>query len=168
MVSPKRLPSHSRDNFPLLLTHLRRLVHPRRSPSSRGTEDEQCGTISHAIGKSGSSLSLPPGLDLSSVANPDTPPEHLVIAVWNLPPFLPIGYEIFGEGDLDVVGSHRIGVGGFADVWMGKMNNGATVVIKSYRRYSSSSCSSVYMVSVKHYRVLYPLTAAQSGCTMKH
>lgn len=179
MVSPKRLPSDYKGEFPLLLAHLHllthtrlllhlcRLVHPGGASSPRATRNERCGTISHAIGQPGGSLSLPPGLDLSSMTNPGTPPEHLVVAAQKLPSVLPVGCEMFGEDDLDVAGSHRISVGGFADVWMGKMNNGATVAIKSYRCYSSSSCFPVYQVNVKRYRMLCPLKVTQSGCTMK-
>ena len=101
------------------------------------------------------SLSLPPEIDFSPVNNTGTPPEHLVDAVRNLRPFLPIGCELLGEGDLKVVGSSPIDAGGFADVWVGERDDGTKVAIKLYRYYSSSSCLSTYLVSVKRYRNVF-------------
>ena len=166
MALPKHLPSHPRGSFSRLLARLRLLTNPRGSPPPRGIRDERRGTVSRVAGTLDSSL-LPLGLDLSSMINPGTPPEYLVIAVWDLLPSLPIGCELFGENDLDVIGSRCINAGGFADVWMGKMNNGTTVAIKSYRYYSSSSCLSIYIVSTKRNRVCYLLTVIQSGCTTR-
>jgi len=80
------------------------------------------------------------------MANPSTPPEHLVDAVRDLKPILPIGCELLGQGDLKIMGSHPIDAGGIADVWAGKMNDGTTVAIKSHRCYSASSRLPIYLV----------------------
>jgi hypothetical protein len=97
-----------------------------------------------------------------------TPSEHLVDVVHNLKPFLPNGCEMLGQGDLKITGSHPIGAGGFADIWVGKRGNGTKVAIKSYRYYSSSNCLPIYSVGVEHDRnVLCPLKATGRGCTGK-
>ena len=96
--------------------------------------------------------SLPPEIDLSPMNNPGTQPENLIDAVRNLQPFLPSGCELLGQGDLKITCSYPIDAGGFADVWLGEMNDGMTVAIKSHRYYSSSSCLSVYLVSTEHYQ----------------
>ena len=90
--------------------------------------------------------SLPQDIDLSTIANPAALPEDLVDAVRNLGPSLPIGCELLGQGDLNIAGAHPIDAGGFADVWMGKRNDGTVVVIKSHRYRSSSSCLPVFLV----------------------
>ena len=144
----KHLPFHVGEAFPRLLLYLRLLFHPRGT-SPTGVQHEQCGMSSHAVDVLDYSLSLPSEVDLSSMANPGTPPEHLVDAVRNLGPFLPIECELLGQGDLKIVGSHPIDAGGFADVWVGEMYDGTKVAIKSHRHYSSSSCLPVYLVSVK-------------------
>ena len=133
--------------------YLRILVPPQGTSPSGGVQDERSDMISRVASTPDLSLSLPPEVDLSSMTNSDTPLERLVAAVWNLRPSLPIDCELFGEGNPNVVGPYPIGAGGFADVWMGKMNDGTTVAIKSYRYYSSSSCLLIYMVSVERYRV---------------
>ena len=167
MIPPKHHPSHSRDNFSRLLMHLRLLVHPQRTSPARGVQDERRGTVPHPTAALDHSLSLPPEADLSSITDPGTPPEHLVTAVRNLRPLLPIDCELFGQDDLCIVGSHPIDAGGFADVRVGKMNDGTMVAIKSYRYYSSSGCLPIYMVSARRYRVLYLLTVTRSGYTRK-
>jgi len=101
------------------------------------------------------SLSLPPEINFSLANNTGTPPEHLVDAVRNLRPFLPIGCELLGEGDLKFVGSTPIDAGGFADVWVGERGDGTKAAIKSYRYYSSSSCLPTYLVSVECYRNVF-------------
>jgi len=59
---------------------------------------------------------------------------------------LPPSCMLLGEGDLELVGAHPIDVGGFADVWVGKMGD-RTVAVKSYRCYLSGNCASTYEVS---------------------
>lgn len=167
MVPSEHPPSRSRDSFSRLLMYLCLLVHPQEPSPSGAVQDEPRGIVSHPAGVLDHSLSLPPEVDLSSITNPGTPPEHLVVAVRNLRPLLPIGCELFGQDDLSIIGSYPIDAGGFADVWMGKMNDGTTVAIKLYRHYSSSSCLSIYMVSAKRYRVFYLLMVTRSGCTRK-
>lgn len=84
-------------------------------------------------------------------------PEELVDAVRGLKQLLPIGCELFGEGDLKLVGSRPIDVGGFADVWVGERNDSTVVAVKSRRYYSSSSYLPVYSVSHRRH-----LTAVSS------
>lgn len=148
MIPSKDFPFRSGDGFSRLVKYLRLHVPPQGTPTSGGVRDERSSMIACTPGALALSLSLPPEVDLSSMMNSGTLPECLVTAVWNLRPSLPIGCGLFGEDDLNIVGSYSIGVGGFTDVWMGKMKNGMTVVIKSYRYYSSSSCLPVYMVSM--------------------
>ena len=167
MIPRKHLLSHPRDNFSRLHMYLRLLVHPQGTSPSRSVQGQWRGTVSHPAGALDHSLSLPPEVDLSSITDPGTPPEYLVVAVWNLRPSLPIDCGLFGRDDLSVVGSYPIDAGGFADVWLGKMNDGTMVAIKSYRYYSSSSCLPIYMVSKKCYHVFRLLTITQSGCTRK-
>jgi len=81
------------------------------------------------------------------MTDPSTPPEHLIDAVRNLKPFLPIGYGMLGQGDLKILGSYPVDASGFADVWIGELNDGTAVAIKSLRYYSSSSRLPVYLVS---------------------
>ena len=90
--------------------------------------------------------SLPPCIDLSTIANPTAQPEDLVDAVHDLKPFLSAGCEFLGQGDLKIVGTCPIDAGGFADVWMGERNDGTVVAIKSHRHHSSSSCLPIYSV----------------------
>ena len=123
---------------------------------------------SHAVDLLDHSLSLPPEIDLSSLNNPGTPPEHLVDAVQNLGPFLPTGCELLGQGDLKIVGSSPVDAGGFADIWVGEMDDGTKVAIKSYRYYSSSSCLPTYLVSVERHRnVFFLLKVTCRGCSRK-
>jgi len=113
--------------------------------------------------------SLPPDIGLSTMANPTALPEDLVDAVRDLKPFLPIGCEFLGQDDLAIVGAHPIDAGGFADVWIGKRNDGTAVAIKSHRCYSLSSCLPIYSV-----RLVLLTTGFRSrkiagrGCTRKH
>jgi len=102
---------------------------------------------SYAADTPDQSQSLPPEIDLSPFTDPSTPPEHLVDAVRRLEPSLPIGCGLFGQGDLKIVGSRPIDAGGFADIWVGEMNDGTTVAIKSLRYYSSSSSLPICLVS---------------------
>ena len=167
MIPQKHLPPRSRDNFSRLLVYLRLLVHPQGASPSRGVQDERRGMVSQTAGALDHSLSFPPEVDLSAITDPGTPPEYLVAAVWNLQPLLPIDCEMFGQDDLCIVGSHPIDAGGFADVRVGKMNDGTTVAIKSYRYYSSSSCLPVYMVSTKRCQAFHLLTVTRSDYTRK-
>ena len=167
MIPSKNSSLQYRDGLSRLLVFLRLLVHPQGTSPSRGAQDEHRGMIPRPAGVVDYTLSLPPEVDLSSITNSDTSPEHLVTAVRDLLPLLPIGCKLFGQGDLHIVGSYPINAGGLADVWVGKMNNGMAVAIKSYRHYSSSSCLPIYVVSVECCRVLHLLKVTKSGCTRK-
>ena len=149
MTPSKHLPFHVGEAFPRLLLYLRLLFHPQGTSTPTGAQHEQYDMPSHAVDVLDHPLSLLPEVDLSSMANPGIPPEHLVDTVRNLGPFLPTECELLGQGDLKIVGSHPIDAGGFADVWVGEMYDGTKVAIKSHRYYSSSSCLPVYLVSVK-------------------
>jgi len=59
---------------------------------------------------------------------------------------LPSSCMWFGEGDLELVGTHPIDAGGFADVWEGEMG-GRRVAVKSYRCYLSGNCAPTFEVS---------------------
>lgn len=84
MIPLKHLPSHSGDNFSRLIAYLRLLVHPQGTSPSGGVRDDRGAVISHPTGLLDNPLSLLPEVDLSTITNPGTPPEHLVTAVWNL------------------------------------------------------------------------------------
>jgi len=144
----KNLPLYARDTFSRLLLYIRLSFHSRQTSPSRSTQREWCSVPSCAVDTPDQSQSLPPEIDLSPFTDPGTPPEHLVDAVRRLEPSLPIGCELLGHGDLKIVGSHPIDAGRFADVWVGEMNDGTTVAIKSLRYYSSSSCLPICLVSV--------------------
>ena len=160
-------PLHTRDIFPRLLIYLRLLFHLQGTPPSRDAQHDRCGISSRVVDPLDHSLSLPSEIDLSSLNNPGTPPEHLVDAVQNLGPFLPIGCELLGQGDLKIVGSSPVDAGGFADVWVGEMDDGTKVAIKSYRYYSSSSCLPTYLVSVERHRNVFLLKVTCRGCSRK-
>jgi hypothetical protein len=156
------------DAFTRLLVHLRLLFHPQGAPPSRGTQYDWCGMPSRTVDALGHWLSLPPEIDLSPMNSPGTPPERLVEAVRNLGPFLSVGCEMLGQGDLKIVGSRPVDAGGFADIWIGERDDGTKVAIKSYRYYSSSSCLPIYLVSVERHRnVFCLLKVIRRGCTGK-
>jgi len=164
----KRLPFHAGETVSPLL-RLLRPSHSHGSLSSRGERREWCGLPSYIVDTPDQSWSLPLEIDLSLVNSPGTQPEHLVDAVRSLRPFLPVGCELLGQEDLKLVGSHPIDAGGFADVWVGEKNNGATVAIKSLRHYSSSSCVPIYLVSGERYcNAFSSLKVFGRGCTRKH
>ena len=50
-----------------------------------------------------------------------------------------------GPEDLRVVGACPVDAGGFADIWVGEMND-RKVAVKSYRCYSSASCTPIHKV----------------------
>ena len=149
VMSSKHLPPHLGEAFPRLLLDFRLFLHPQRIPPLTGAHHEWYDVPSRAVDVLDHLLSLSSEVDLSSMANPGTPPDHLVDAVHNLGPFLPIECELLGHGDLKIVGPHPINAGGFADVWIGERCDGTKVAIKSHRHYSSSSCLPVYLVSAK-------------------
>jgi len=168
-MPPKHLPFHARDTFSSLLAHLRLLFHPREASSSRDVQREWSDVSSCTVGPPDQPQSLPSEIDLSPMTNPSTPPEHLVDAVRNLKPFLQIGCRMLGQGDLKVDGSRPVDAGGFVDVWVGKLNDGTAVAIKSYRYYSSSSCLPIYLVSGEYYHDEFcSLKVTRRGCTRKH
>jgi len=161
-------PFHARDIFPRLLMYLRLLFHPQGTPPFRDAQHDRCGMTSRAVDPLGHLLSLLSEIDLSSLSDPGTPPEHLVDAVRNLGPFLPTGCELLGQGDLKIVGSTPVDAGGFADIWAGERDDGTKVAIKSYRYYSSSSCLPTYLVSVERHRnVFCLLKVTRRGCSRK-
>lgn len=143
----KRLPSHTGGTTSRLLPCLHSLFHPHKTSPFRGARHDWFSIPSCTIDALDQSPSLPQEIDLSPMNSPDTPPEHLVDAVRNLEPLLPTECELFGQGDLKIVGSHPINAGGFADVWVGERDDGTMVAIKSHRYYSSLSCLPVYMVN---------------------
>jgi len=150
------------------LLHLSLLLHPHGISSSRGERRERRRLPSYIVDALDQLRSLPLEINFSPMDNPNTPTEHLVDAVRNLRPFLPIGCELLGQGDLKVVGSHPIDAGGFADVWAGEKNNGITVAIKSLRHYSSSNCATTFLVSDKCYHNVIPsLNGTGRGCIRK-
>jgi len=153
-MSSKTLPLRTRATVFHLIPRVRLLFYPHGISPSRGRQRAWSDLRSSVrnVDAPENSLSLPPQIDLSQMINPGTPPEHIVDAVRSLKPFLPIGYEVLGQGDLTITGSCPINAGGFANVWAGKMKDGTVVAVKSHRHYSSSSCLPVYLVSSKCYR----------------
>jgi len=130
-----------------LLAHLCRLSHSHEASPLRSAQYEE-SKIHSCLADALVQLESPSSeIDPSPMADSSTPPEHLVDAIRRLGPFLPIGCEVFGLGDLEVVGSHPIDAGGFADVWAGERNDGTVVAIKSPRCHSLSSCLPAYSVS---------------------
>ena len=164
----KHLPLHARDTFPRLLMYLRLLSHPQGTPPSGGPQHDWSSMPSRIVDTLDHSLPLPPEIDFPPMDSPGTPPEHLVDAVRNLVPFLPVGCEQLGQGDLKIVGSSPVDAGGFADIWVGERDDGTRVAIKSYRYYSSSSCLPAYLVSAERHRnVFYLLKVTCRGCSRK-
>lgn len=128
------------------LSYLYRLFHPHET-LPLGCVQHDGSEIHLCIAEEPVQLeSLLPDIDLSTIANPIALPEDLVDAVRDLKPFLPIGCEFLGPGDVTIVGTRPINADGFADVWAGKRNNGTVVAIKSHRYHSSSSCLPIYSV----------------------
>ena len=170
MVMPsKHLPFHLGEAFSRLLLHLCLFFHPQGIPPLTGAHHEWCNVPSCAIDVLDHFLSLLSEVDLSFMANPGTPPEHLVDTVHSLGPFLPIECELLGQGDLKIVGSHPIDADGFTNVWVGERYDGTKVAIKSHRCYSSSGCLSVCLVSVNcSPNEPCSLNLPRRGCTRKH
>ena len=139
---PNYSPSQAKCNVLRLLRYPRRLLLPNGSPSSRG--------VPRTPLPSDRLQPLLPGVDLSFMEDPSTPPEKLMIAVQNLKPFLPSGCEVLGEGDIKIPGIHPISNGGFADVWFGEMKDGTRIAMKSQRRHTSSGCLPAFLVSDEH------------------
>ena len=84
----------------------------------------------------------PPGVDHSFMADLGA----LVKMAGRLRPSLPVDYLWLGRKDLKVVGTRPIGAGGFADVWVGELDN-RKVAIKSYRCSASADYSRICGVS---------------------
>lgn len=131
--------------------YLSRLFYLQKMPPLESAQQEGGEILSCLAEASGQPDSLPPDIDLSPLTNPAALPRHFVDAVRRLKSFLPIGCELLGQGDLEVIGSYPIDVGGFAEIWVGRRNDGTRVAIKSHRYYSSSSCLSIYSVSNRCY-----------------
>ena len=144
-----RTPSQAKSKLLHLLRYPHRLLLPSGF-SSRDARHERCD-VSCAPHPSDRSQSLLPGLNLSFMNDPGTPPEQLVVAVQNLKPFLPSGCEVLGEGDIKLLGPHPVSEGGFVEVWVGEMKDGTRVAIKSQRRHSSSGCLPAFLVSGECY-----------------
>ena len=142
----KRILRHARGALSRLLRYLCLIVYLPETPPSRGAQHRQCSTPFCGGFTPDLSQHLLPKLNFSAMSDHDTPPERLVDAVLNLKPFLPAGCEIWRQGDLKFLGTRPIAAGGSADVWVGE-RDGATVVIKSFRCYSSSSHLQIYLVS---------------------
>ena len=169
MMPTKRLRLRAGDTFPRLLIYLRLLFYPKRNPHSGGGQHDWCGVPYCAVEALDHLPLRPPEIDLSPMNDPGTPPEHLVDAVRNLRPFLPIGCELLGQGDLKIVGLSPVDAGGFADTWVGERDDGTKVAIKSYRYYSSSGCLPIYLVGVECNRSTFcPLSVTLRGCIRKH
>ena len=147
MMPSEHLVFPARDTFSHLLIHLRPLFRSHGTSPHGGAQHERCNVPSATVVSPDQSQSLPLEIDLPLMTDLSTLPEHLVDAVQNLKPFLPVGCDLLGQGDLKIVGSRPIDAGGFADIWLGKTNDGATVAIKSHRCYSSSSSLPMYLVS---------------------
>ena len=148
-MQPNSLSTQAKSNLLHLLRYPRRFLLPSGSPSYRGPRRERCNVLC-APRSSDRLQPLLPGVDLSFMDDPGTPPEKLVIAVQNLKPFLPSGCEVLGEGDIKIPGSHPVSKGGFADVWFGEMKDGTRVAIKSQRRHTSSGCFPAFLVGREH------------------
>jgi len=70
----------------------------------------------------------------------------LVDLAHRLKPLLAPGYRWLGQEDLSVAGARPIDAGGFADVWVGEMDD-RKVAVKSYRCYESADHMPTYNVS---------------------
>lgn len=144
-TSPNHIP-RAKISLPRPLAHLCLFFHPHLRSAPRG----ECSHFEHTAAPPAPprSLSLPPELDLSSMANLSTPPERLVDSVLSLNRFLLIGDELLGPNNLNIVGPHPVDGGGIAEIWLCERNDGKNVVIKSYRHYSSSSRLPTFWVSI--------------------
>ena len=76
-----------------------------------------------------------PATDLSTLAD----------LASRLRPFLPTNYRWLGQGGLKVAGTRPIDAGGFADIWVGEMED-RKVAVKSYRCYASADYMPTYKV----------------------
>lgn len=147
-MPPKHLSFSARDDFSRVLASLRQSFNLGRTTPSRSVQHEGPAKTPRGVqALAGQLQSLPPEVDLSFVNNPSTSPEHLVDAVQLLKPHLPIGCQLFGQGDMKIVGPFPIDAGGFADIWVGEMSDETVVAVKSYRYYSLSSHLPIYSVS---------------------
>jgi len=76
---------------------------------------------------------------------PTTGPNTLINLAGRLRLSLPPSCPWFGPEDLRVIGTRPVDAGGFADLWVGEMDD-RKVAVKSYRCYSSASCTPTYKV----------------------
>lgn len=149
VVTPsKPMSPHAIDSFYRLFARLCCLSHPHHTCHSQSAQRGECDLVKHTTGLPAHQWkSLLPELDLSPVTDPSAPLEHLVESVRCLKRFLPIGCELFGPNNLKVDGPCPVDGGGYAEIWVCKKNNGQTVIIKSYRRHSSSNQLQTFLVS---------------------
>jgi len=121
------------------LGRLSSLLHPLR----RDVQLEGGDILSHDIPPSDKSESLT--LEVDHSPSP-TDPGTLVNLAGRLRLSLPPSYRWFGPDDLKVIGAGPFDAGGFADLWVGEMDD-RKVAVKSYRCYRSANCTPTYNVS---------------------
>ena len=138
--SSVQMTSRSEDTFFHLLVHRCLVIHLREAYPSRGARYEGRDLVACAASLSAVSGSLPPGVNLRSTEDSSAPLEHLE-------PCLLDGCEPFGPNDLQTFGPGPVDVGGFAEIWLCGKRVGTKVMIKSYRRYTSSSHLPAFLVS---------------------
>lgn len=144
VVHSRRSPFYPKALFSRLPTYLRRLSHPDTSLEGVGSPLPTTD-VPDQFGSS------PPGIDPGALC------EHIVDLVHHLQSLLPSDCKWLEEGAIEVVGERPVDAGGFADVWVGMMEN-RKVAIKSYRCYSSSDYLPTYVVSGTCHVACIPLT----------
>jgi hypothetical protein len=103
-------------------------------------------------------LPAPPRLEVRGLPTPhtdDTPPsQRYAQIVQDLRSSLPFASRWLSPEDVEIVGEHPIGAGGFADVWEGT-HGGRKVVLKSYRCYTSFDVVQIIAVRCTPTYVVY-------------
>jgi len=126
---------HSRSNY--LLQPVTALCIPRRVLQLEGGD-----LLSHTAHAHDQSESIP--LETNHFLT--TGCEELVNLSGRLRPFLSANYPWLGQDDLEVIGTHPVDAGGFANVWVGKMGD-RRIAVKSYRCWASADHVQIYEVS---------------------
>ena len=121
------------------------LLSPLSAPQapSRGVQLDGGDILSHVIHSHGQPKSSPLGIEHSFTIVSDL--GALVKLAGRLQPFLPPSFRWLGQEDVKVIGTRPIDAGGFADIWVGEVDN-RKVAVKSYRCYASADYVPTYKV----------------------
>lgn len=117
----------------------------RQNPAKVALESDKCWTIVDTDRAS---------RDVGESVNEDTGPQPSAAFLQVQPP-LPPECRRLSSKDIVIYGDHPARSGIFTDVWDGSLD-GAPVVIKSYRLYSTADSTNICMVRSRRHRLTDP------------